>query len=138
MALRILILGGTSFLGPATIEAALARGHTVTMFNRGDTQRRRARLGTEPALTDKIEALQGNRDPEQRAHAADPRCPGGLAALEGREFDAVIDTSAYYPRLVNASAELLAPTCGQYVLISSIGRYADMATRGGDESEPAV
>jgi len=136
--LRILILGGTSFLGPVTIETARARGHTVTMFNRGRTQRRRQKLGRELALVDEVETLHGNRDPEKRADAADPRSPRGLAALEGREFDAVIDTSAYYPRLVKASAELLASSCGQYVLISSIARYADTATGGGDETAAAA
>jgi 2'-hydroxyisoflavone reductase len=136
--LRILILGGTSFLGPVTIAAAFARGHSVTMFNRGSTQRRREKSGRALAILDKVETLHGNRDPEKRADAADRRSPRGLTALEGREFDAVIDTSAYYPRLVKASAELLAPTCGQYVLISSIARYADTAACGGDETAPAA
>jgi 2'-hydroxyisoflavone reductase len=136
--LRILILGGTSFLGPAAIAAAVARGHRVTMFNRGGAERRRKKGGHALALLDTVETLHGNRDPEKRADADDPRSPKGLTALEGREFDAVVDTSAYFPRLVKASAELLAPNCGQYILISSIARYADTAGRGGDETAPAA
>jgi 2'-hydroxyisoflavone reductase len=88
--LRILILGGTGFLGPATIEAALARGHHVTMFNRGRTR---------PDLFPTVERLQGDRDPKKG---------DGLKALETGTWDVVIDNSAYYPRLVAASAGLLA------------------------------
>src|SRR5512142_2186712 len=93
---RILILGGTGFLGPATVEAARARGHQVTLFNRGKTR---------PGLFPDIEKLHGDRDPNKGE---------GLKALAGREWDAVIDNSAYFPRMVKASATLLAPKVKRY------------------------
>ncbi len=113
---RILILGGTGFLGPATVEAARARGHQLTLFNRGKTR---------PGLFPEIETLHGDRD---------PKLGEGLKALEGRQWDAVIDNSGYYPRTVSASARLLAPNVKQYIFISSISVYADNATEGQDET----
>ncbi|HOX25498.1 MAG TPA: twin-arginine translocation signal domain-containing protein [Candidatus Krumholzibacteria bacterium] len=112
--LRFLILGGTAFLGPAVVDQALARGHTVTLFNRGKTN---------PQLYPDLEKLQGDRD-------------GDLAALAGREWDVVLDTSAYYPRVVDASAGLLRDHARQYIFISSISVYADFAQRGIDETSP--
>lgn len=116
--LRILILGGTGYLGPATIEAAEARGHKVTMFNRGKTR---------PELFPKVERLHGDRDPKKGE---------GLKALETGEWDVVIDNSAYYPRMVAASAGLLAMRCKQYILISSISAYKEPNPIKGDESAP--
>jgi 2'-hydroxyisoflavone reductase len=110
----ILILGGTGFLGPQLVEAAEARGHTLTLFNRGKTR---------PNLFPNIEKLRGNRD-------------GDLKALEGRKWDAVIDTSGYVPRLVKASAELLAPSVQRYVFISSISVFGEKIKPGTDESGP--
>ncbi len=113
--LSILILGGTGFLGPQLVEAARARGHELTLFNRGKTR---------PELfahAPEIELLQGDRD-------------GKLEALAGRKWDAVIDTSGYVPRLVKMSAELLAPNVGHYVFISSISVYGDLSKPGIDES----
>ncbi|HWP37019.1 MAG TPA: NAD-dependent epimerase/dehydratase family protein, partial [Gemmatimonadales bacterium] len=136
--MHILILGGTGFLGPATIEAALARGHTVTIFNRGRTEKRRKEIGRELPFMDKVETLYGNRDPEKHADDADPESPKGLSSLIGRTFDAVIDNSGYVPRIVRASAELLAPHTKQYVFISSISRYADNSRPGSDETAPAA
>lgn len=107
----ILILGGTAFLGPELVEAALARGHTLTLFNRGKTN---------PQLFPNVEKLKGDRD-------------GDLKALEGRRWDAVIDTSGYVPRIVRASAKLLAPSVKQYIFISSISVYADASKPGVDE-----
>ncbi|ATB28211.1 SDR family oxidoreductase [Melittangium boletus] len=112
---RILILGGTAFLGPQLVEAAQARGHTVTLFNRGKTR---------PELFPNVEKLRGDRDPLKGE---------GLKALEGRSWDAVIDTSGYVPRLVRASASLLAPHVGQYVFISSISVYKEMTRPDLDE-----
>ena len=116
--LRILILGGTGYLGPATIEAAQARGHQITMFNRGKTR---------PELFPNVEKLHGDRDPKKGE---------GLKALETGEWDVVIDNSAYYPRMVTASAELLAPRCKQYIIISSISAYKEPNPVHGDESAP--
>ncbi len=111
---KILILGGTGFLGPHVVEAALARGHTMTLFNRGKTH---------AELFPELEKLHGDRD-------------GHLEALVGRQWDAVVDTSGYFPRLVKASAELLAPSVGHYVFISSISAYADPVPAHADESAP--
>jgi 2'-hydroxyisoflavone reductase len=116
--LKILILGGTGYLGPATIEAALARGHKVAMFNRGKTR---------PELFPNVEKLHGDRDPQKGE---------GLKALEAGEWDVVIDNGAYYPRMVTASAELLAPRCKQYILISSISAYKEPNPIHGDETAP--
>ena len=113
---RILILGGTGFLGPATVEAARARGHKLTLFNRGKTR---------PGLFSDIEQLHGDRD---------PKIGEGIRALEGREWDAVIDNSGYYPRMVAASASLLAPKVKQYIFISTCSVYVDNATEGQDET----
>ncbi len=111
---KLLMLGGTGFLGPETVEAALAHGHEVTLFNRGKTH---------SELFPQLEKLRGDRD-------------GHLEALAGRKWDAVIDTSGYVPRLVKASAELLAPNVGQYVFISSISVYGDTSKVGIDEQSP--
>ena len=89
--MKILVLGGTKFLGPAIVEAALKKDHTITLFNRGRTN---------PHLFPDVEKLKGDRN-------------GKLQALEGRRWDAVIDTSGYVPRIVKLSAELLAPNVRQ-------------------------
>jgi len=115
---KILILGGTGFLGPATIEIAQAHGHQVTLFNRGKTR---------PELFPGVEKLQGDRDPKKGA---------GLKALEGRSWDAVIDNSGYYPRLVGAAATLLAPHSKHYLYISSISAYREPNPENGTEEAP--
>jgi len=109
---RILILGGTRFLGPHLVEAALAKKHTVTLFNRGKSN---------PGLFPDLETLLGDRD-------------GKLDALRDRKWDAVIDTSGYVPRIVRLSAELLAPNVRHYVFISTISVYADFNEIGITES----
>ena len=132
---RILILGGTGFLGPKTIDAAIARGHTVTIFNRG---KREKYLPLKVA----VEHLYGNRDPLLPAddeRDADGKLlhpaasPKGLEQLVGREWDAVIDNSGYVPRMVGASAQLLAGHVQQYIYISSISAYDDNTRIDGDE-----
>ena len=114
--MRLLVLGGTKFLGRAAVEAALARGDEVTLFNRGETN---------PELFPELEKLRGDRD-------------GDLSALEGREWDAVIDPSGYVPRVVRASAELLRGSVGHYVFVSSGSVYAEPYVAGYDESAPTV
>src|SRR5262245_14672510 len=105
----ILILGGTGFLGPKTVAAAVAPGHQVTIFNRG----RREKL---LPLEVQVEHLYGNRDPDLPAddeRGPDGKLlhpdasPRGLEQLAGRRWDVVIDNSGYYPRTVAASAKLL-------------------------------
>src|SRR5690242_5417407 len=114
---KILILGGTGFLGPKTIAAAIARGHEVTTFNRGKREK------IQP-LDMPVERLYGNRDPDKTADDT-PGSPKGLEQLVGKKWDAVIDNSGYFPRHVAASAKLLAPSVGQYIYISSISAYAE-------------
>jgi 2'-hydroxyisoflavone reductase len=112
--MRILVLGGTVFLGRHIVESALARGHEVTLFNRGQHN---------PDLFPEVEKLRGNRD-------------GDLLALEGRRWDAVIDTSGYLPRIVRQSAEKLKDKTNLYAFISTISVYADESTPNQDESAP--
>jgi nucleoside-diphosphate-sugar epimerase len=112
--LRFLILGGTKFLGRALAEAGLARGHELTLFNRGQTDR---------GLFPDAEQLRGDRR-------------GDLSALEGRTWDVVIDTSGYVPAQVRASAELLRES-GRYVFVSSVSAYADFST-GPTEASPVA
>jgi len=137
----VLILGGTGFLGPAVQEAALARGHSVTLFNRGRSETLRQNNERPSNVMKGVEVLYGNRDPNKTADAdnegvkglkVDPNSPKGLSQLVGRKFDAVIDTSGYYPRMVKASAELLAPNVKQYLFISTISVYKDNSKPGAD------
>jgi 2'-hydroxyisoflavone reductase len=145
--LRILILGGTGFLGPACSEAALRSGHHVTLFNRGKTETRRKSAGRPSAVPDGVEVLYGNRDPNRTSEDENPSPQNlnppvstsetavkGLTQLEGKTWDAVIDTSAYYPRMAKASAELLAKSTQHYVLISTLSVYADNSIMNADES----
>jgi len=115
---RILILGGTGFLGPAIVAAAQARGHHVTLFNRGKTR---------PGLFPNLETRLGDRDPNKGE---------GLKSLESGEWDAVIDDSGFYPRMVGASAQLLSKRIRQYIYISSISCYRDGAPENSDENAP--
>jgi 2'-hydroxyisoflavone reductase len=114
--MKLLILGGTVFLGRHLVEAALARGHEVTIFTRGQRN---------PDLYPEAEKLRGDRD-------------GDLTALEGRTWDAAIDTSGYVPRIVGDSAALLAPNVEHYTFISSLSVYGDTRTPGMDESTPVA
>jgi 2'-hydroxyisoflavone reductase len=142
--LRILILGGTGFLGPACTESALARGHKVTHFNSGRTEERRHAVGRPSVVPDGVETLYGNRDPnktaadrknEGKAEAPkDSDSPKGLSQLVGRDWDAVIDTSGFFPRMVKASAELLAPHVKRYLFISTISVYKDISQPDIDET----
>src|SRR5581483_10591370 len=112
-AVRLLVLGGTKFLGRHAVDAALADGHEVTTFTRGRTN---------PDLFPDVEHLHGDRD-------------GDLAALEAGRWDGVVDTSGYVPRIVRQSAELLRDRVDRYVFVSSISVYADFSAPV-DESTP--
>ena len=116
--MRLLVLGGTRFLGRHLVDAALERGHEVTLFTRGQSG---------PNLYPQLEHLRGNRDPD-----VEP----GLSALEGHRWDAAIDTSGYVPRIVRASAEALSRRVTHYTFISSISAYKDFLQVGIDESYP--
>jgi 2'-hydroxyisoflavone reductase len=111
--MRLLVLGGTKFLGRHVVETALARGDEVTIFTRGQTN---------PDLFPEVERLRGDRD-------------GDLGALEGREWDAVIDPSCYVPRIARLSGELLRDAVGRYVFVSTVSVYSDFSKRI-DESSP--
>jgi nucleoside-diphosphate-sugar epimerase len=111
---RILVLGGTSFLGRALVDAALTRGHEVTLFNRGRTN---------PRLYPEVERLIGDR-------------AGDLVPLRGRSWDAVIDTCGYVPNVVSASLEALSSS-GLYCFVSSISVYADFSVPVDESSELA-
>ena len=109
--MRLCVLGGTAFLGRALVDAALARGHEVTLFNRGKTN---------PELFPDLERLVGDR-------------AGDLTPIRGRTFDAVVDTSGYLPREVAAACEALAEA-GRYCFVSSVSAYGDLSMPVDEES----
>src|SRR6476469_3332420 len=109
--MRILVLGGTQFLGRHVVDAALERGHDVTLFNRGQTN---------PELFPDVEKLHGDRD-------------GDLDALRGRGWDAVVDVAGFLPRVVRQTVELVdAP---YYLYVSTISVYSDLS-KPVDEDSP--
>jgi len=108
----LLILGGTRFLGPEIVEAAKKSGWTITLFNRGKSN---------PGLFPELEQLHGDRNES-------------VKALEGRTWDAVVDTSGYFPRQIRMAMDALKGNVGQYVFISSISVYADTSKPGMDET----
>jgi 2'-hydroxyisoflavone reductase len=109
--LAILVLGGTGFIGPHEINYARSRGHKVTMFNRGKTA---------PDMFPNVENLIGDRN-------------GDLDALRGRDWDAVIDNSGFYPRHARLTAELLHGHVGTYLFVSSISAYGEDLSAADDE-----
>jgi 2'-hydroxyisoflavone reductase len=111
--LRMLILGGTGFIGPHQVNYALARGHTVTLFNRGRTN---------PGLFPGVEKLQGDR------------AAGDYKALAGREFDVVIDNPTMYPRWVREAGAALKGRAKQFVFVSTISVYGANDTPWADET----
>ena len=111
--MKLLVLGGTKFLGRATVESALERGHEVTLFNRGETN---------AELFPEAEKLRGDRTED-------------LSVLNGREWDAVLDSADYVPAVVRASAEALADATSYYLFVSSVSVYADQG-RCNDEESP--
>lgn len=115
---RVLVLGGTGFLGPATVQALVAQGHTVTLFNRGQSH---------PELFAGMEKLRGNRDPKLQ----------DLTALGGdRRWDAVIDVWPQEPDIVEATVRLLAPRTRHYLYVSSVAAYDGYPAPEMDESAP--
>src|SRR4051812_16987570 len=111
--MRLLILGGTRFVGRHVAAAALERGWEVTLFHRGQS---------DPDAFPEAEHRIGDRD-------------GDLSALASGEWDAVVDTSGYVPRIVRASAELLSDRVGRYVFVSSASVYADKSKFGITEDD---
>lgn len=112
--MKLLILGGTKFLGHHLVDAAVAAQHEVTLFNRGKTN---------PTLFPNIETILGDREHD-------------IEKLSGREWDAVIDVAGYVPRIVRLAAQKLARAVKKYVFISSVSVYQDFKKAGMDESYP--
>jgi 2'-hydroxyisoflavone reductase len=112
--MKLLILGGTRFLGRHLAQQALGLGHRVTLLHRGLSG---------PTLFPEAEHLLADRDKD-------------LSLLDGRRWDAVIDTCAYFPRQVQQVGQVLAGQVGHYQLVSSISVYAQFAATGNDESAP--
>jgi 2'-hydroxyisoflavone reductase len=112
--MKILVIGGTRFVGRHFVTAALARGHELTLFNRG-------RHAAEPFAD--FETIHGDRNRE-------------LHKLAGRRWDAVVDTCGLLPRVVRASAEALRDAVDLYVFVSSQSVYADLSPPGVDENAP--
>ena len=113
--MRILILGGTVFVGRQIAEKARQLGHEVAVFHRGQSG----------ADLPGVEHLLGDRD-------------GNLKALEGRDWDWVIDTSGYVPRIVDQSCQALKDRCQRYLFISTISVYKDLSQPGADEKSPVA
>jgi 2'-hydroxyisoflavone reductase len=112
--LRILILGGTGFIGPYQVRYALSRGHKVTTFNRGKTH--------PGELPGEVEQLIGDRN-------------GQLDALKNRQWDVVIDNPTTLPAWVRDAAQILKGNVDRYVFISTISVYAE-TSKGVDETAP--
>jgi nucleoside-diphosphate-sugar epimerase len=117
--MRILIIGGTAFVGRHIAQAAVDAGHEVTLFHRG-------RTGAD--LFPQATHLTGNRDEDLSALSSDIAARGG--------FDATIDVCAYFPRQVRSLAAALGDGCGRYVYISSVSAYSTSVPAGYDESAP--
>src|SRR5687767_716949 len=111
--MKLLIIGGTRFLGRHFVAAALERGHEVTLFNRG----------TQSSALPGVESIRGDRNKD-------------LGKLQDRRWDAVVDTCGYLPRAVKEAAEVLADSVERYVFISSQSAYADVSVPGVDETFP--
>jgi 2'-hydroxyisoflavone reductase len=110
---RLLVLGGTGFIGPHMVEYALSRGHSVTIFNRGRTNTH---------LFPDVEKLVGDRNDD-------------LRALDGREWDVVLDNHATLPRWVRQTAQLLKDSAKQYIHVSTISVYDGESTSMGGERD---
>src|SRR5512140_2921405 len=124
--MRILILGGTKFLGRALVDAARARGHELTLFNRGRQ---------DPSAFPDVPQIHGDR----QLPVGDPRGLGALFAADpSRRWDAAIDTAAYLPRDVRAMTEALAGRVAHYTFVSSISAHASHVAPGQDESAPVA
>ena len=119
--LKILVLGGTGQTGPHFISRALAHGHEVTMFNRGNRS---------DEMFPDTECLVGDRYPDQGE---------GLSALEeavkaGRQWDVVLDVWPHIPKLVEATADLLKDNADRYMFVSSVSVYEDSSQKNQDET----
>jgi 2'-hydroxyisoflavone reductase len=112
--MKILVIGGTRFLGRTFVQTSIKSGHELTLFNRGKSN---------PDLFPDLEKITGDRDID-------------IALLQGRKWDIVVDTCGYVPRIVKKSAELLKDSVEKYIFISTINVYADYTKPGIDERSP--
>jgi len=110
--MRILVVGGTRFVGRHVVEAALQRGHDVTLLHRGQTN---------PDLFPSVEHIIADRN-------------DGLAQLKGRTFDATVDVCAYFPRQVRSLHEAVGDGAGHYLYVSSVSAYAEPVPVNYDET----
>ena len=115
--LKILILGGTAFTGPHLIKYAMDRGHSISVFNRGKTK-----ATVHKELFNKVEKLVGDRN-------------DNLEALKGRQWDAVIDNYAVYPRWVRQTADILKDNVDTYLFNSTLSVHAAFSKRGLNEDD---
>jgi len=112
--MKVVVIGGTHFVGRAAVTEAVARGHEVTVFHRGPA---------EPDGFPDVEHVHGDRD-------------GGLGALAGRTWDAALDTCGYVPRQVREVAATLGGRIDHYAFVSSISVYPDETASGANETRP--
>lgn len=112
--MKLLVLGGTRFVGRHLVEAALDRGHELTLFNRGITN---------PHLFPGVERIPGDRG-------------GDLSGLSGRRWDVAVDVNGYLPGFVRAAAERLAGAVDRYVFVSTVSVYAGFRQTGLTEEAP--
>ncbi len=117
--MKLLVIGGTEFVGRAFVEDAAARGHDVTIFHRG--------------LREPSDLVVPNLAPPRHVHGDRD---GGLGALGDESFDAVLDTCGYVPRIVEASARALAGRAGRYLFVSTSSAYPDDVAPGANEDSP--
>jgi 2'-hydroxyisoflavone reductase len=110
--MHLLVLGGTQFVGRAVVDAAVAAGHQVTLFNRGRTN---------PGLYPRLETVIGDRTED-------------LSALDGRRFDVVVDVAGYHPDVVSRSAAAFAGTAARYVFVSTLDVYADQSVPPAEDA----
>jgi len=115
--MKLLVIGGTHFVGRHAVEQAVERGHEVTVFHRG---------GSEPGdgFPD-VQHVHGDRD-------------GGLLPLDGRTWDAALDTCGYVPRVVRQSARLPGIAAGYYTFVSSLSVYPTTSINAPRRQRPAM
>ena len=114
--LRVLIFGGTGFIGPHFVRVLREGGHKLTLFNRGKRN---------PGMFPDVETLIGDRN-------------GQVDAIKGRDWDVVIDDSGYLPAQVKLTTGLLKDRVQHYIFVSSISAYADYSVPGIDEDHPVA
>jgi 2'-hydroxyisoflavone reductase len=117
--MRVLVLGGTQFVGRHIVEVLLDGGHAVSTFNRGMSR---------DELPAAVERLRGDRD----------AAPAGLEVLIGRTWDACVDVSGYTAQQVRSSADTLRGSVGHYIFVSAVSVYGDPAHGPVDESQPRL